>query len=133
MRPTFLEAARTGWLGPRVAYATCGPRRYATRPGFASVRIRVAGTGVGPRLTGFGVSGALADPKVDLFLAEGASSTLFATNDNWAEAGAAPIRQVQVNSRPLPERVEHAVLFRTCRWNIRSDARLDSGQMPAEA
>jgi hypothetical protein len=49
--------------------------------------------GVGPRLaTGFGVAGALVDPKVELFLSEGARSTLFAANDNWAEAGAVPAR-----------------------------------------
>ena len=49
--------------------------------------------GVGPRLTtGFGVTGALADPKLDLFLSEAGRSTLFAANDNWAETGAAPVR-----------------------------------------
>ncbi len=49
--------------------------------------------GVGPRLaTGFGVSGALADPKLELFLSEGGRATLFAANDNWAESGAAPAR-----------------------------------------
>jgi L-ascorbate metabolism protein UlaG (beta-lactamase superfamily) len=48
--------------------------------------------GVGPRLTALGVTGALADPKVDLFLSEGGRSTLFASNDNWGEAGAAPAR-----------------------------------------
>ncbi|WP_414660823.1 MBL fold metallo-hydrolase [Horticoccus sp. 23ND18S-11] len=49
--------------------------------------------GVGPRLAaGFGVTGALADPKVELYLSEGGRSTLFAANDNWAEVGAAPVR-----------------------------------------
>jgi len=49
--------------------------------------------GVGPRLaSGFGVTSALADPKVELFLSEGGRSTLFAANDNWAEIGAAPVR-----------------------------------------
>jgi hypothetical protein len=49
--------------------------------------------GVGPRLAaGFGVTGALVDPKVELFLSGGARSTLFAANDNWAEAGAVPAR-----------------------------------------
>jgi hypothetical protein len=49
--------------------------------------------GVGPRLaTGFGVTGALTDPKVELFLSESGRSTLFAANDNWAETGAAPVR-----------------------------------------
>ena len=49
--------------------------------------------GVGPRLAaGFGVAGALADPKVELFLSEGGRSQLFAANDNWAEGGTAPAR-----------------------------------------
>lgn len=49
--------------------------------------------GVGPRLAaGFGVTGALADPKVELFLSEGGRSVLFAANDNWAESGAVPAR-----------------------------------------
>ncbi|MEY2878117.1 MAG: hypothetical protein RLZZ15_497, partial [Verrucomicrobiota bacterium] len=48
--------------------------------------------GVGPRLGAFGVTGTLADPRVELFLSEGGRSTLFAANDNWAEAGAAPAR-----------------------------------------
>jgi L-ascorbate metabolism protein UlaG (beta-lactamase superfamily) len=49
--------------------------------------------GVGPRLnTGFGVVGALADPKLELYLNENGRSTLFAANDNWAETGATPVR-----------------------------------------
>ena len=48
--------------------------------------------GVGPRLGAFGVTGTLDDPKVELFLSDGTRSTLFAANDNWAEAGAAPAR-----------------------------------------
>ena len=48
--------------------------------------------GIGPRLAAFGVTGALADPRVELFLSENGRSTLFAANDNWAEAGAAPAR-----------------------------------------
>jgi hypothetical protein len=49
--------------------------------------------GVGPRLaSGFGVTGVLADPKIELYLNEGGRTTLFAANDNWAEEGAAPVR-----------------------------------------
>ena len=48
--------------------------------------------GVGPRLAALGVKGVLANPKVELFLSEGGRSTLFASNDNWAETGAAPAR-----------------------------------------
>jgi outer membrane protein assembly factor BamB/subtilisin family serine protease len=42
--------------------------------------------GVGPKLAGFGVSGAIADPKLDLYVTVGATSTLLNSNDNW-EAG----------------------------------------------
>lgn len=48
--------------------------------------------GVGPRLSALGVTGVLTDPKVELFLAEGGRSTLFAANDNWAEGGVGPAR-----------------------------------------
>lgn len=48
--------------------------------------------GIGPGLAAFGVTGALADPRVELFLSEGGKSTLFAANDSWAEPGAAPVR-----------------------------------------
>lgn len=49
--------------------------------------------GIGPHLaTKFGVSGALTDPKLELYLSEGGRSSLFAANDDWAEAGAAPMR-----------------------------------------
>jgi hypothetical protein len=49
--------------------------------------------GIGPRLaSGFGVTGVLTDPKVELYLNEGGRTTLFAANDNWAEEGVAPVR-----------------------------------------
>jgi hypothetical protein len=48
--------------------------------------------GVGPRLGAFGVGGPLADPKLELFFSDGGRSTLFASNDNWAETGTAPAR-----------------------------------------
>ena len=55
--------------------------------------------GVGPRLAaGFGVSGALVDPKLELFLAEGGRSTLFAANDNWADPTALPVRAAFVTA-----------------------------------
>jgi L-ascorbate metabolism protein UlaG (beta-lactamase superfamily) len=63
--------------------------------------------GVGPRLAaGFGVTGALVDPKVELFISEGGRSTLFAANDNWAaEVGAAPVRAAftSVGAFDLPD------------------------------
>lgn len=62
--------------------------------------------GVGPRLaTAFGVAGALTDPKLELFLSEGGSNALFAANDNWAEAGATPVRAAfsQAGAFDLPD------------------------------
>ncbi len=43
--------------------------------------------GIGPTLSQYGVSGVLADPMLTVF----AGSTAVATNDNWAESGAAPL------------------------------------------
>ncbi|MDP3070525.1 MAG: MBL fold metallo-hydrolase [Opitutaceae bacterium] len=61
--------------------------------------------GVGPRLAAFGVTGMLADPRVELFMAEGGRSVSFAANDNWAEGGAAPVRAAfaSVGAFDLPD------------------------------
>ena len=62
--------------------------------------------GIGPRLaTGFGVTGALADPKLELYLSEGGRSTLFAANDNWGDTGTAIARAafVSVGAFDLPD------------------------------
>jgi hypothetical protein len=62
--------------------------------------------GIGPRLaTGFGVTGALADPKVELYLSEGGRSTLFAANDYWGETEAALARAafISVGAFDLPD------------------------------
>ncbi|MBL9186771.1 MAG: MBL fold metallo-hydrolase [Opitutaceae bacterium] len=61
--------------------------------------------GVGPRLAALGVTGVLADPRVELFLAEGGRSVSFAANDNWAEGGAAPVRAAfaSVGAFDLPD------------------------------
>ncbi len=48
--------------------------------------------GIGPRLAAFGVTGALGDPRVDLFLSENGRNRLLASNDNWADGGAGPVR-----------------------------------------
>jgi hypothetical protein len=49
--------------------------------------------GLGPQLaSSFGVRGAVADPKLELYLSENGRTTLFAANNNWAETGAAPMR-----------------------------------------
>lgn len=42
---------------------------------------------VGPTLTGFGVSGALADPKLDIYQ----GSTILQSNDNWGDLGGVTI------------------------------------------
>ena len=44
------------------------------------------------------MTGALTDPKVELFLSDGTRSNLFAANDNWAETGAAPVRAAFVTA-----------------------------------
>ena len=62
--------------------------------------------GIGPRLaTGFGVTGALADPKLELYLNEVGRSTLFAANDNWGETEAALARAafISVGAFDLPD------------------------------
>ncbi|MBL9213690.1 MAG: MBL fold metallo-hydrolase [Opitutaceae bacterium] len=67
---------------------------------------RLLSRGIGPRLaTGFGVTGALADPKLELYLSEGGRSTLFAANDNWGEAGTAIARAAfaSVGAFDLPD------------------------------
>jgi hypothetical protein len=47
---------------------------------------------IGPGLTAFGVSGALADPKLDLY--ETGKTIVIATNDNWEQAAAATFGSV---------------------------------------
>src|SRR5581483_2068448 len=42
--------------------------------------------GIGPALTGFGVTGALVDPTLGVY---GANTTLVASNDNWNASDAA--------------------------------------------
>lgn len=55
--------------------------------------------GVGPRLaSGFGITAALGDPKLELFLVEGGRNVAFAANDNWAESGAGPTRAAFVTT-----------------------------------
>ncbi len=49
--------------------------------------------GVGPGLVGFGVSGALTDPKLELYeMRPDGSSVLFAANDNWGDGDVAALR-----------------------------------------
>jgi L-ascorbate metabolism protein UlaG (beta-lactamase superfamily) len=61
--------------------------------------------GIGPRLAAFGVTGALGDPRVDLFLSENGRNRLLASNDNWADGGAGPVRAAfaSVAAFDLPE------------------------------
>jgi hypothetical protein len=62
----------------------------------------IAGTGsrrlliraVGPTLAAFGVGGALADPRLELFQTQGGQSTSLATNDNWEQINASTFGRV---------------------------------------
>jgi hypothetical protein len=38
---------------------------------------------IGPTLTGFGVPGAMVDPKLELYVRQSGSDNLYGTNDNW--------------------------------------------------
>jgi hypothetical protein len=51
------------------------------------------------------VTGALADPKLELYLNEVGRSTLFAANDNWGETGTALARAAfaSVGAFDLPD------------------------------
>ncbi|MBL9203722.1 MAG: DUF1800 family protein, partial [Opitutaceae bacterium] len=51
---------------------------------------------VGPTLSGFGVSGALADPRLELY----SNNTLIQSNDNWAAADGATFASVGAFSLP---------------------------------
>ena len=49
--------------------------------------------GVGPGLAGYGVSGALADPKLEIYeIKPDGSSVLFAGNDNWGDGDVTALR-----------------------------------------
>ncbi len=49
---------------------------------------------VGPRLGAFGVTGVLADPRLELHLSDGrGGQQLFAANENWAEGGVVALRE----------------------------------------
>jgi hypothetical protein len=69
---------------------------------------------VGPTLTGFGVSGALADPRIELY-ASGAT-TATAANDNWsdsAESAAIAAAAASVGAFVLPAGSRDSVLLLT--------------------
>jgi hypothetical protein len=54
---------------------------------------RILIRGVGPGLLGYGVPGALADPKLELYeMRPDGSSVLFAANDNWGSGDVAALR-----------------------------------------
>ena len=62
--------------------------------------------GVGPGLTGYGVPGVLADPKLDLYeLRPDGSSVLFASNDNWGDGDMAVLRAafIAIQAFDLPD------------------------------
>ena len=54
--------------------------------------------GVGPSLTGFGVSGALADPTLELHQ----GNTILATNDNWKTRADGNSQEAEVEATGLP-------------------------------
>jgi hypothetical protein len=70
----------------------------------------IAGTGprtlliraVGPGLSPFGVTGVLADPKLELFRAN--ATAAFASNDNWESSAAATFTQVGAFNLPAGSR-----------------------------
>jgi hypothetical protein len=71
--------------------------------------------GVGPRLTGLGVSGALADPRIVVFNSAGVA---IADNDNWSATGNADTAQLveasaKVGAFPLTVGSRDAALLRT--------------------
>src|SRR6185436_6512696 len=59
---------------------------FALRGGDKPLLVR----GIGPALTGFGVTGALADPKLELYR----ETTLIQSNDNWDAAASATFTSV---------------------------------------
>lgn len=61
--------------------------------------LRVLIRGVGPGLAAFGVTGTLANPKLDLFR----GATLLQTNDDWAGATALVDAAVKVGAFALPD------------------------------
>lgn len=63
--------------------------------------------GVGPALTAFGVTGALPDPKLELFR----GTTRLLENDNWEGASLAPTLATQVNAFALPSASRDAVVI----------------------
>ena len=65
---------------------------------------RVVVRGIGPSLTTFGVTGALADPRVELHDAQG---TTTATNDNWQDTQ----KQELINARLAPTNDREAALL----------------------
>jgi hypothetical protein len=67
---------------------------------------------IGPALTGFGVSGVLADPQITLF---NSGSVSVETNDNWSSSNATQIAAAatQVAAFPLPNGSRDAALLVT--------------------
>jgi hypothetical protein len=64
---------------------------------------------VGPGLAPFGVTGVLADPKLDVY----SGSTLLQTNDNWGGTSALSTAFTQVGAFALPANSQDAVLLLT--------------------
>ncbi len=67
---------------------------------------------IGPSLTQFGLTGALADPQLQLFGGTG-GSTLVASNDNWGGAAALATASYSVGAFPLSSTSNDAVVLAT--------------------
>ena len=65
--------------------------------------------GIGPTLSGFGVSGALADPQLQLY----SGSTVIAQNDNWGGSTAISSTAASVGAFALAAASRDAVLLQT--------------------
>jgi TonB family protein len=64
--------------------------------------------GIGPALTGFGVAGAVADPRLQLF---GAGGTALATNDDWSGTPALAAAFTAVGAFTLPAASRDAAIL----------------------
>ena len=96
-----VDAAAKSSLVNVATRASAGTGAESLIPGFViaggpkTVLVRAAG----PALTGFGVNGALADPRLELF----SGDTVIATNDDWsASSGAAEIGAAAARTGAFP-------------------------------
>jgi hypothetical protein len=58
---------------------------------------------IGPTLTGYGVTGAMTDPQLQLYLQQSGSNTLLQTNDNWGGSSLLASVSSTVGAFALPD------------------------------